>query len=451
MATSETIKIPFAEKVLTANIKEHHNPGVELFLYDRGGAKSVGGLVLWVDGQGNQTYQVLKKIAGRKYRRNLGTRQGLSVEQARDAAGALIQQLKEGKDPKLESTRRKALQSLRGLTYEKALEEFLDEAELAETTATKYRQSVHTFADCKTKPLSWFTEARVREIHAKRSQKSKACADHDMRVLRLLWNWAGEKYKSDDGNNLLGPHPVAVLNKKQAGRKGWNTVPRKQTIIPKAKLPDWFGALYQIRDEPDTQRARRVGCLLLEALVLTGLRFKELATLPRTQIEAQHGLITIPDSTSKNRQSLLRPITKRVGEILQELPRESDFIFPGRNRSNPAPLNNTIKLQEEIRRRTGLWITPHDLRRVWASAASRAGLPQLVTKRLLNHVSHTQEVTEGYQVLGLDELLDYSQQVENQILRDAGLLQADPDELFANLTPEQKQRLFELARQEVGL
>lgn len=239
-----------------------------------------------------------------------------------------------------------------------------------------------------------------------------------------------------------------MLNKKKAGRKGWNNVPRKQSIIPKAKLPDWFRAIYDIREEPGTRRTRRTGCLLLEALILTGLRFSELAKLPRSEVDHTRGLITIPDSTAKNRRPLIRPITKRVAQIIELLPQEGDFLFPGRNRANPGPIDNTIKLQRELEARTGLWITPHDLRRVWASAANRAELPQLATKRLLNHISNSQEVTEGYQVIGLDELLDYSQQVEDQILSDAGLHQIDPDKLFESLTSAQRRRLIELAQAE---
>ena len=74
MAASHSIRLPFTEKALDQAVRDHHEEGSELFLYDRSGPKSVGGLVLWVNHQGAQTYQILKKIKGRKYRRNLGSR-----------------------------------------------------------------------------------------------------------------------------------------------------------------------------------------------------------------------------------------------------------------------------------------------------------------------------------------------------------------------------------------
>jgi hypothetical protein len=72
-----------------------------------------------------------------------------------------------------------------------------------------------------------------------------------------------------------------ALNKRGRGlgQRGWNNVPRKQSIIP-GGLPDWLGALREIAGHPDASEARRMSCLLLETLVLTGLRFNELATLP---------------------------------------------------------------------------------------------------------------------------------------------------------------------------
>ncbi len=195
--------------------------------------------------------------------------------------------------------------------------------------------------------------------------------------------------------------------------------------------------------------------MLLEGLALTGLRFNELATLPWPRVDMDMGAITIPDTTRKNRRPMVRPITRRVGEILEQLSKEqvSDYVFPGRREDQP--LNTTRKLQLELQTRSGMWITPHDLRRVYTSAASRAGVPGVVIKRLLNHMSNQEEVTEGYIRLGLDELLDYSQAVEDTILGDAGLLTSRNldnrlQDLLAGLSEDDKRRLlFDLAQQQM--
>jgi len=229
-------------------------------------------------------------------------------------------------------------------------------------------------------------------------------------------------------------------------------VPRKETIIPRAKLPEWFAALRQVHSTDSSSEARRVSCLLLEALALTGLRFNELATLPWSRVDLGMGILTIPDTSSKNRRTLVRPLTRRVRQILQEVGTKEGYLFPGRVAGQP--LDNTRKLQLELQARTGLWITPHDLRRVYTSAATRARLPEVVTKRLLNHMTNAEEVTEGYIRFGLDELLEYSQAVEDEILGDAGLLaspslEAQLQSLLSGMLEADKQRLlFELEQRQ---
>lgn len=447
----------------------------EQWLADRGGPGSIPGLFLrlrlgredgaWSLGTVTTAFYLLKKIAGRKVNRLIGDRAVLSVEAARQQAKELLAKLLKGEDPREERRKEQEVKDLRALTYQQALEGFLAVADITDGTRKKYRLSLATtFKDVADKPLTWFTRERVRQIHKARTTESRSRADQDMRVLRLVWNWAAQSHRTETGEAVLGPHPVAVLNKRQRGpgQRGWNNVPRKETTIPRAQLPAWFEALHQIRDEPITSPTRRLSCLLLEALVLSGLRFRELADLPWTQVNLVAGTLTVPDASSKNRRALVRPLTRRVREILEQLQREysGPLLFPGRGnrkgRTDPQPIDNTVALQEELRDRTGLWATPHDLRRVWASAATRAGLPTVVLKRLLNHLGH-EEVTEGYVRLGLDELQEHAQAVEDTILGDAGLLaskglDAKLQELLAGLDEATKRRLlFELAQQRAGV
>lgn len=440
----------------------------EAWAADRGGANSVPGLHLrlrlrkdsgsWTTVEPNADFYLMKKVRGRKVSRHLGDRQIMSVEQARAGTRELLRSLNAGIDPREERRREEEARGLRALSYRDALEQFLADADVTEGTRRKYRQSVNTtFKAVADKPLTHLTSERVRAIHRERSNTSKSRADQDMRVLRLVWNYCRGRLKTEDGAAVLGPNPVDVLNKRSRGpgQRGWNNVPRRKTTIPKARLPDWFQALYSIRDDPASSPTRRVSCLLLEALALTGCRFNELATLPWGQVDTDMAVFTIPDTSSKNRRALVRPITRRVQQILEQLAGEG-YVFPGRgprqtqDTLREQPLNNTRKVQMEIQARTGLWITPHDLRRVWASAATRADLPGEAIKRLLNHMGH-EEVTSGYIEFGLDELREYSQKVEDKILADAGLAGTDKvEDMLAGLEPEQRQQLLDALLREAG-
>lgn len=471
-----TAQFSFTERDLDKWVKrtlvelEIDSTAGEAWAQDRGGPGSIPGLHVRLrlrTQNGARTLQdpnidfyLMKKVRGRKVNRHLGDRAVTGVAAARIAAKDLLKALEQGEDPKEDRRRADEVRKLKALTYKQALEGFLDKAEVTEGTRRKYRGSLTTtFKDVANEPLANLTPQRVRSIHKARSAESKSRADQDMRVLRLVWNWASAEMQTNDGESVLGKNPVGVLNKRERGpgQRGWNNVPRKESIIPRARLPEWFTALRQIHDKDDSSDTRRVSCLLLECLCLTGLRFSELAGATWEQVDLGMGTLTIPDTSSKNRRALVRPLTRRVLEILSKIGTDTGFIFPGRvlpDNTEQHPVNNTRKLQLEIQRRTGLWITPHDLRRVYASAASRAGLPEVVIKRLLNHTGHTEEVTQGYIRLGLDELLEHSQAVEDTILGDAGLLasrnlDARLQDVLAALPEDEKRRLlFELAERQ---
>ncbi|QVL49069.1 MAG: tyrosine-type recombinase/integrase [Thiocapsa sp.] len=424
----------------------------DAWIRDRGGKQSVPGLCLRIRLKkkgGTPTlddpiiaFYLVRKIQGKKRALRIGERKVFTVELARDKTLEELRNLEQGVDQRVERKRdaarlanETAVAKGAAVTYGQVLERFLEQADLSEGTRKNYLLGVTTtFKAHVDRPLSEFTETFVRELHRERSKESPSRADHDFRVLRLLWNWARDQYRDVEGNPIFGDNPVSLaLNKRRtagATKARWNDVPRKETIIPEERLGDWFAALHALKADPTSQGVRVRACDLLEALVLTGLRLNELATLTWDLVDFQQGTIKVPAPRSKNGRPLLRPMTRRVREILEARFRERDrftvtelespLVFPGRTHVNP--IKDLRDLHEAITTRTGLVATSHDLRRVFASAALREGVPQLVLKRLLNHLSGSRDVTAGYQISGLGDLRDASQLVENHILGKAGML-----------------------------
>ncbi len=456
-------------------------PGGEAFIRDRGGKNSVPGLTLRIRlrrAGGHYTttnphlgFYVVRRIEGRKVTRLIGDRGLYTVEMARNKSTEEQRELELGIDRKEDRRKADATAKARGLTYREALEAFLDQADVAPRTKLKYRLSLTTtFKALADSPLANFTEAGVRTLHKARSLESPSRADQDFRVLRLLWNWVRETHQAPGGEPLLGPNPVgAALNKRRAAgstKSRWNMVARRQTIIPEDRLGDWFRALYALREAPEAQGIRVRSCDLLEALILTGLRFGELATLTWDRVDLSQGTLTIPGPLSKNRRPLVRTLTKRLREILEARRTEREamhkegvdpdpLVFPGQRFGTPIT-DPPRGLLDAIEERTGLRIVPHDLRRVFASAALRAGVPQEVLKRLLNHETGVQEVTSGYQILDRGFLLKQSQRVETEIRGGAGLLPQGGmnDEvmaLLARMPEDEKRRLiFKLSAERVA-
>ncbi|MHB8921693.1 MAG: site-specific integrase [Halothiobacillus sp.] len=83
-------------------------------------------------------------------------------------------------------------------------------------------------------------------------------------------------------------------------------------------------------------------------------------------------------------------------------------------------VSNLRYFQDDVNQATGLWITPHDLRRTFLSIGADF-LPELLLKRLVNHVNSA-SVTEGYIIKAVDDLRDPMQRLENRILQLAGVL-----------------------------
>lgn len=455
-------------------------PGGEAFIRDRGGRNSVPGLALRIRlrrAGGHYTttnphlgFYVVRRIEGRKRTLLIGDRGVFTVEMARSKSKEEQQELGQGLDRREERRKQTALQTARLLSFREALEAFLGQADLAPNTKVKYRLALTTtFKELADRPLvEAFTVKTVAALHKARSLESPSRADQDARVLRLVWNWAKENYQAPDGSPLLGanPVPLALNRTRKAGgtKPKWNNVPRRQTIIPEDRLPDWFQALYALR----AGDAAPAACDLLEALVLTGLRFRELSTLTWERVDFSQGTLIIPGPISKNRRPLVRTLTKRLRAILEGRHKEAlsllpegeslgaVLVFPGRA---PGVLiaDPPRKHLDLIAERTGLRIVPHDLRRVFASAALRAGVPQEVLKRILNHETGTQEVTAGYQVLDLGYLGKMAQKVEDEILAGAGLLprggmDRELLDLLAGMPEEEKRRLiFRLSAERVGV
>ena len=450
MAATHSIRIPFRERDLDQQIREHYAEGSELFIYDKGHEKSVPGLVLWINGKGVQQFQLLKKISGplgsnKKYRRNIGPRSIFSVTRAREDAADLIRSLKGGQDPKVDAQQDAVRKSAASITLREALEGLLSSKGQRDTTAAKYRRALKgTFRGYADRPLTDLTEEKVKEIHRKRSKISEAIADHDCRVVRAAWIHAAQKIKKQAKEDLLGPHPVGILNKK---KDGWNRVARRQTTIPVNRLADWFSAIDRIRMDPATTRIRLTGLDLLEALTVSGFRLNELATLTWDRVDQAQQTIKIDAETSKTGEPFDRPITRHLGAILDRRHKlkTDGYVFPNRTTGVSKPISSPRSALERIERIIGIRVIPHDLRRVWSSAAARAGLPLIATKLLMNH-SLGADVTLGYQVPGIDELRIEAQRVEDQILTDAGLLRSRADDLLQvlqALPEEEREKLLQ--------
>lgn len=431
--------IAFTERAINAVLKKYSPP---FTLRD----EQVKGLTLKVTSK-SKVYSLDKKINGTVYHRKIDDFINISPINARDIASNLIASLRKGIDPKEVRKSERAKNNILNISIQQAIDDFIKESPaLAKSTIKGYKQAINlTFSDVKNNPIFSITPEKINELHLKRSKTTKARADHDMRVFRLLWNWVVNKYKKDCPEILSLPNPVgeALNSGHRAGVKGWNKVPRKQSIIPRKQLPQWFESLYRFRLKRSRGKTRETIVYLTEFLILTGLRFTEASSLPWSKVDLNKEILIIADKTSKNRQELIKPITTRVMEILEaQQGKDKTFVFPGLVDHIRDSRDFRAKLIKEVK----IEFTNHDLRRVYLSAGSRAEVSGDVLKRLVNHLPKTQDVTAGYIIQSLDELQEYAQRIEDQILIDAGLKDKSIDNtlmgLLSGMSEDEKRKMI---------
>lgn len=111
------------------------------------------------------------------------------------------------------------------------------------------------------------------------------------------------------------------------------------------------------------------------------------------------GMLTIPGEFTKNGEPLILPLTPKVKDIIEQVPKLSDtYLFPAaRERSEKTTVFNgwgKPKAQLDKECPIAPW-TLHDLRRTFATGMQRLGVRMEVTEALLNHISGSRAGVAG--------------------------------------------------------
>ncbi|WP_027142104.1 site-specific integrase [Mesorhizobium sp. WSM3626] len=349
-------------------------------------------------------------------------RPALGLHDARKAAQAKLQEVSEGRDPRLGGNAAKR----RNLAVEEAFDDFIDRHGKAKNKASTVDDN-QGFIDREIKP-QW------------RGRKIQSISRHD--IVDLVDGIAHGK-RDAEGNILAPGRPQSAVRVRALLSKAFSWFAAKGIVVdnpfrdievpapPVARdrvLSDdeirWF---WQATDEigwPFGDLAR--------LLLLTAQRRDEVAAAPWTEFEfgqieispstvgdlspgqlAQLGqgadirepLWSIPPERTKNGRRQNLPLVRQVVEILRALPRyedddgnESPFILSTNART---PISGYSKAKKDIdaamllaaREEAGdptLSIAPwtfHDLRRTAASGMARLGVAVHVVEAVLNHKS----------------------------------------------------------------
>lgn len=362
-------------------------PGLSVRISPRGLA--TWDLRLRVTGEGGANRNG-RSLAGKKIRVGLGHYPAVSLHAARAKANLLIEQAKQGINPK---TALQASATAGGLTVRALSEDFLKNHVHSRNldSAKNYENAfdVHINPNVGDRLAELLTREQVREVmNAARTKRKRPpgqrggdlggveAARSAMSVLRHMYSWA-----IDEGKLKRKENPASKITKNLPTKNQGEVVLslRETRIVWEAANATGypFGTHVQL-------------------MLLTGCRLDEWASVRSGWIDLSEGLIVIPREGYKSDHVHVVPLVPQAIEILRAIPqpRTGDYLLSsdgGRTPISGISKYYRTRLKNAIIANTGSKLskafTSHDLRRTVATRLAEALGEEgdKLVKRVLGH------------------------------------------------------------------
>ena len=253
--------------------------------------------------------------------------------------------------------------------------------------------------------LTELTPSVVREWVVQEAKTRPTAARQAFEALRTFANWCeeGEEYKGLIPEGAFNGRVKEALPKKAA----------KSDTLEREQLKAWFEAVRGLKNP--------VMSAYLQALLLTGARRGELASLTWENVNFKWQALTIHDKVEGERTI---PLTPYLSTLLASLPRRNEFVF-----SSPKSTTGHVEDPRRHHNRAlavaGLeGLTIHGLRRSFSNLSEWVETPVGIVYQLMGHrPSATAE--KHYKRRPLDLLRMWHTKIEAWILDQAGIEQPD--------------------------
>jgi integrase len=327
----------------------------------------------------------------------IGAVNTITLDAAREQAGAMIQDLRSGIDPK---------RKVSNPTLKEALDGYLAATkDLAQSSIRAYRGVERDLQSWLDKPLRSITPDIVENRHRELAAEIRGRGQYDgeftanaaLRIFRILYNHALERTPD------LPANPVTRL------KRQWFAEPRRQGKVKAEEMPKFYEAVMALKNP-----VQRDFILLL---LHTGMRKTECATMKWEWVDFHERVIRLPASVTKTRKAFDLPMSDYVHSLLvaRRALGNAGFVFPGSGKRGHVSDHGF----GAVAKACGVEVTAHDLRRTFLSLADSLGLSVYVVKALANHAVN-KDITGGYVIVDQERLRKAEQQVCDELARLCG-------------------------------
>jgi integrase len=357
---------------------------------------NVKGLAVICSGVSNsKTYIAQRDLPNGKTRRlTVGAVNALTLDEARQRAADLLDDLRRGIDPKTKAV---------DATLQATLDSYIAaRPRLRPASINVYRRIEHDLKPWLGLPLRQITDAMVEARHRSLATEiGTSTANRVMRSFRVMWNFASERVPDMPRN------PTRLL------RRQWFPENRRERLVRDEELPRFYAAVRAlphpvIRD-------------YLTMMLFTGLRRTECAKLRWENIELARRVMTVPAADTKPGKKLELPLSDYVHDMLvaRRAVGNAGYVFPGKSAGHhiittTEPLRNVAKA-------CGVKVSAHDLRRTFITVAEATDISPMALKALINH-SMGSGITEGYVIMNPERLREPVQRIADRLKALCGIV-----------------------------
>jgi integrase len=312
------------------SVKFTEKPDLKPGLYGDG-----NGLYLQVSNRKTKSWVFRYMIASRARKMGLGDFERVSLKDARKKANAAHGLVVDGVDPIEHRNVRKAAQAVekaKFITFKEATQRYIEAHQAgwkSSTHANQWTASLETYAFPKIGqlPVGAIDTALVLQVLEQKIDgerfwncKTETASRVRGRIETVL-SWSKARgYREGENPAQWRGHLDQLLPAKSQVKPV-----RHHPALPYRDLPDFMAKLRQRKGV--TARA-------LEFTILTIARTGDTIGAKWSEIDKQEKLWTVPAGRVKGKKGARKrdhavPLPARAFEILEDLPREGDFIFPG--------------------------------------------------------------------------------------------------------------------------